>query len=121
MMTKGIPDREFIEIFDRVSKVVHFGKCTNPKEVKRRIKHVLDMQRQAYRTAKRSSTAKKFRGDYNKLRTLYKHDLHERIWDEAVKDPGGIVDLTLDYGYERAQKIKLERERRRRGKLRGIR
>lgn len=31
-----IPNDEFIGIFDRVSQVVHFGRCRSPQEVKNR-------------------------------------------------------------------------------------
>jgi len=117
----SIPDYEFIEIFDRVSKVVHFGRSRSLKDVKNRIKRILNLQKKAYQTAKRRSTVRKYRSDYIHLRTLYRHEFPERIWDEAVKNPGGIVDLTLDYGYDKAQQIKLERERKRRGQLRRVR
>jgi len=116
-----ILDDEFIEIFDRVSRIVHFGRSRTPQDVKNRIKHILNLQKKAYQTAKRQRTVRKFRSDYNRLRTLYVHGLPDRIWDEAVENPGGIVDLTLDYGYDKARKIMLERERRRRGGLRRIR
>ena len=115
-----IPDDEFIEIFERVSRTVHFGRSRSPQDVKNRIKRILRLQKKAYQTAKRQSTVKRFRSDYVHLRTLYVHGLHGRIWDEAVKDPGGLIDLTLDYGREKADKIMLERERKRRGKLRRV-
>lgn len=116
-----LPDYEFIEIFDRVSQVVHFGRSRSPQDVKKRIKRILNLQKKAYQTAKKRSTVRKFRSDYIHLRTLYRHGFHYRIWEEAVKNPGGIVDLTLKYGRDKARKKKLERERRHLGSLRRIR
>ena len=115
-----IPDDEFIEIFDRVSIDVHFGRCRSPQDVKDRIKRVLSLQKKAYQTAKKRTTVRKYRREYTHLRNLYRHGFPDRIWEEAVRNPGGIVDLTLDYGREKARKIKLGRERRRIGSLRRI-
>ena len=116
-----LPDYEFIEIFDRVSQVVHFGRSYSLKVVKKRIKRILRLQKKAYQTAKKSSTVRKYRTDYRLLRTLERHGFADRIWEEAVRNPGGIVDLTLDYGRDKATKIKLERERGRFGNLRRYR
>lgn len=115
-----LPDYEFIEIFDRVSQVVHFGRSYSLQEVQKRIKRILKLQKQAYQTAKRRSTVRRYRTDYRLLRTLYRHGFPERIWDEAERNPGGIIDLTLRYGRDNARKIKLERERKRFGSLRRI-
>ena len=118
---KTIPDYEFIEIFDRVSRDVHFGRCRSPQDVKNRIKRILNLKKKGYQSAKRQSSGRKCRSEFIHLRTLYRHGIADRIWEEAVTNPGGIVELTLLYGRENARKIMLERERRRRGRMRRIR
>ena len=117
-MTDSIPPDKFIELFDRLSERVRLGRVRNPQEIRQRIKHVLNLLKQGYKTAKRGSTINKFQSDYKHLRTLYRHHIEKRIWKEAQENPDGIIDLTLDYGYDRAKNIMLERERRRRGRLR---
>lgn len=120
-MVDNIPPDHFLELFERIAEHVRLGRVRNPEDIKKRISRILKLQRQAYQTAKRGSTIKKYRGDYVHLRTLYRHNVHKRIWNEAVENPGGIVDLTLDYGYDNAKRIRLEESRRRAGKLRRLR
>ena len=116
----SIPDYEFIEIFIRLSRTVRFGRSRSPQEIKHRIKRILNLQKKAYQTAKKRSTVRKYRSDFIHLRTLYRHGIHDRIWEEAVRNPGGIVELTLLYGRDKARKIKLERERKRMGRMRRL-
>jgi len=116
-----LPDYEFIEIFDRVSQDVRFGRSYSLKVVKKRMRRILRLQKQASQIARKQSTRRMFRTRYRFLRTLYRHGFPERVWEEAVRNPGGIIDLTLDYGREKARKIKLERERSRFGRLRRYR
>lgn len=116
-----LPDDEFIEIFDRVSQRVALGRSQSAKDVDNRVKRILKLQKLAYQTAKKRSTVRRYRTDYRLLRTLRRHGFADRAWGIAESDPGGIVDLTLRYGRDKAKKIKLERERRRMGRLRRIR
>ena len=117
-MTDSIPPDKFIELFDRLAHHVRLGRVRNPQEIRGRIKRILGMLKQGYKTAKRGSTIKKFKADYIHLRTLYRHHIEKTIWREARENPDGIIDLTLDYGYDRAKRIVVEREKRRRGRLR---
>ena len=117
-MTDSIPPDKFMELFDRLSEHVRLGRVRSPQEIRGRIRHVLNLLKQGYKTAKRGSTIKKFKADYIHLRTLYRHHIEKRIWREAAENPDGLIDLTLDYGYDRAKRIVLEREKRRRGRLR---
>ena len=112
-----IPRDELIQIFHRVAQYVRLVRVRNAGEIKARIKRILDLQRMAYRKAKRGTTVKKFRGQYLRLRRLYRNNIHVRIWNEAVDNPGGIIDETLDYGYDNAQKRALKRARQSAGKL----
>ena len=53
-----IPDSEFIEIFNRISIIVLFGRCFSPQEVGKRIKRALNFFKKAQQTAKKRSTAR---------------------------------------------------------------
>ena len=112
-----IPPEELIKLFHRVAQYVRLGRVRNAGEIRTRIKRILDLQRMAYRKAKRGTTVAKFRGQYRRLRRLYRNNIHEIFWDEAVENPGGIIDETLDYGYAKAQKRALKRARQSAGKL----
>ena len=114
-MTDSIPQDEFMGIFHRLNQFVRLGRVRNHKDIRKRINRILKLQRKASRVAKRPSTRRKYRRDFNHLRLLYRNDIAERIWDEAVENPGGIVDETLDYGYAKAQKRALERSRQNAG------
>ena len=116
-----VPPEVFIGIFHRLCGHVRLGRVRNPQDIKKRIRRILGMLKQGYKTAKKRSTVRNFRTDYQHLRMLYRHDVHRRIWNEAVENPGGLIDLTLDHGYDKAKKIVLEREKRRKGKLRRVR
>lgn len=109
----SIPDREFLEIFNRISEIVNFGGSKNPQEVKNRIKRVLKKQRERYQAAKRRSTFRKYKRGYSHLGNLYRNGFHSRIWKEAVNNPDGYIDLVLRYGNVRARKIMQERKRMR--------
>ena len=115
-----IPDEDFIAIFHRLAQHVRLGRVRNPDDIKKRIKRILDLQRMAYQNAQRGSTIRKYRGQYKKLRVLYRKNIHERIWDEAVKRPGELIDQTLDYGYANAKRLAMERARERAGRLRRL-
>ena len=115
-----IPPDDFLGIFHRICHVVRLGRVRSDRDIRKRIKNILDFQRKAMQTAQRGSTVRKYRGDYNRLRTLYRNHIEVRIWNEAVDNPGGIIDETLDYGYENAQRMALERARARAGRLKRL-
>jgi len=119
-MTDSIPPDKFLDLFNRLAENVRLGRVRNPQEIRGRIKHVLNMLKTGMMKAQRGTTIKKFRSDYKHLRTLYRHHIEKRIWREASDDPGGLIDLTLDYGYDRANRILMEREKRRRGRLKRV-
>jgi len=120
-MVDSIPPDEFIRVFHRLCGYVRLGRVRNPQDIKKRIKRILTMMKHAYKNAKRSRTIRKFKSDYMHLRILYRHGIHRRIWNEAVENPGGLIELTLTFGYDKANRMVLEREKRRKGKLRRVR
>jgi len=78
------------------------------------------MYRQASQAAKKPSTRRKYRTQYNRLRTLLRHGIQDRIWEDAERNPGGIVDLTLRYDRDKAIEMRLERGRKHLGELRRV-
>ena len=123
-ITDSIPPDKFIELFVRLSETVRLGRVRDSRDIRRRIKRVLDWYRHAYGAAKRSSTKARYRKRYKSLRKLYvakNPPIHTRIWNEAAENPGGLVDLTLDHGYQGAKTILEGRARRRAGRMRRLR
>ena len=117
----SITHDEFIRLFHRLAQYVRLGRVRNPKEILQRIRRILNLQRKAIQKAKRGSTIRKFMTDYRHLRTLYRKNIHIRIWNEAADNPEGLIDLTLDHGYPKARRILEERERSaRRGRMRRL-
>ena len=120
-MPDSIPPDEFIQIFHRLCHYVRLGRVRNRGEIRDRMRRILTLMKRGYQTAKRGSTVKKFRSKYVQLRTLYRVRIDRRIWEEAQENPGSIFDLTLDYGYNNAQRIALASSRERMGELRRLR
>lgn len=119
-MPDTIPDGAFLELFKRLCLTIRFGRTRNPGEIQKRIGDRLRLMRKMMRKFKKGRTIKRWRGRYNKLRTLYRKRFSERIWREAVENPGSIYDLTLEHGYERAKKILKERAEKRIGRLKRL-
>ena len=67
------------------------------------------------------STVKRYQKKFTFLKHIDNHDIHRRIWNEAVHNPGGEIDLTLDYGADNAKKILTARRERQLGKLKRLR
>ena len=116
-----IPPDKFIELFKRLSETVRLGRVRNPRDIRKRMKRVLDWYRHAYTVAKRASTIVKYRVKYKRLRILYRGRIERRIWQEKEANPEGMVGLTLDYGFDNAQEILKEGVRRRAGRMRLVR
>jgi len=105
-----IPDKEFHEIFNRVSQRVDLKGTGTPAEINAR----LSQRIKAYvylRRKKKLNPARARRNIYD-LRRLIFAGFGRRTIDEAIAKPQGIVALTLRYGRENARGILLERQRR---------
>lgn len=100
-----IPDREFLEIFNRVCDWVRYGRVRNPEEARARMRRVLRIMRRAVKTSKKRSTKIKWRAHHNRMRTLYRKGFNECLWNEAINAPNSIYGLTLAYGREKALRI----------------
>jgi len=102
-----LPDYEFHDIFDRVSKRVNLRGANSPEEVRRRLNAAI------HQYPPRLSS-----GWISFLKRLLFAGFSRRTIDEAVAKPQGKVALTLRYGRQRAKDILLSRARRRLGSLR---
>lgn len=79
-----IPEREFMGIFDRITKYVDLEGCYTPRDIDERLKA---------------------HGKDRRLKTLESSGFGMRAIPEAMKSPRGKVMLTLHYGREWAKKI----------------
>ena len=102
-----LPDHEFNEIFDRVSKKVDLRGANSPKEVNRRLKQKI-----------KEYPPRLSSGWISFLKRLMFAGFGRRTIDQAVADPRGLVSLTLRFGRQKARDILLDRARRRLGSLR---
>ena len=109
-------DKEFHQIFDRVSRKVDLKGAGTPAEINERLKQKIEAyeylrkkKRLAQRVAKRR---------ISDLKNLMFAGFGRRTIDEAIANPQGKVALTLRYGPEKAKEILLARARKRIGSLR---
>lgn len=102
-----LPDYEFNEIFDRVSKKVDLRGANSPKEVNRRLNQKI-----------KEYPPRLSSGWISFLRRLMFAGFGRRTIDEAVAQPYELVGLTLKFGREKARAILHARARKRLGSLR---
>jgi hypothetical protein len=130
-----IPPPELFNIFQRVSIYVDLEGCETPEDVRQRVLRTLRLMQKAVENAKRPSTRRKWLGSMKFLWTIIrertrpttivtqkrKYDLdvpnrrvgfQTAVIDEAIKHPNGLINLSLDYGIQKAKK-KLERRQKR--------
>ena len=100
-------DKEFHELFDRVSAKVDLRGANSPEEVNRRLKQKI-----------KEYPPRLSSGWISFLKRLMFAGFGRRTIDQAVANPQGKVALTLKYGREKAKDILLARARRRLGSLR---
>ena len=116
-----LPDREFNEIFDRVSRKVNLKGAGSSAEINRRLKLKIDGYK--YLQKKKALlvfeiSKKEAELGIRDLKKLMFRGFGRRTIDEAIARPRGKVALTLRYGRENARDILLERSRKRIGSLR---
>lgn len=93
-----VPDKEFHEIFDRVSKEVDLRGCKTPADVNRRLKQKIKQQIYAA-----NNPLKKLRA--TNRATFLKNLIPafaKRVIDEAHTEPRGKIALTLKHGRKKA-------------------
>lgn len=118
---ENIPPEEFKGLFIRLTQYVKLGRTYSPKDIRDRIRKKAKFYRKVTRRAKRQSTVNRYQKKFTFLKHVDTHDIHRRIWNDAVNNPGGEIDLTLDYGADNAKKILIARRERQLGKLKRLR
>lgn len=111
-----IPDREFNEVFHRVSRKVDLKGAGTPAEINERLYQKI----RAYRLLRKKKrlNSKVARRRISDLKRLIFAGFGRRTIDEAIAKPQGKVALTLRYGRKRAKDILLARARGRIGSTR---
>lgn len=97
-----LPDHEFNQVFDRISKKIDLQGCANAQEVHSRLKTRIHEYRMIYSTPLR---ALQNDSKISVLRNLIAAGFGRRTIDEAIANPRGTVALTLKYGREKALRI----------------
>jgi len=104
-------DKEFNELFDRISRIVDLEGAGSPEEIIARLNQ--KVEKDQYLSGKNELTLFHARGRIPKLKKLISGGFARRTIDEAIANPRGKIALTLKYGRERAKDILLKRARRR--------
>ena len=105
-----LPDKEFNEIFNRVSRKVNLKDAGTPAEIHRRLHRKIKEYENEYWIDPFSQL--RAENEIANMRTLIFSGFGRRAIDEAVANPEGIVALTLKYGRKKARKIWLTRKKK---------
>lgn len=135
-----IPHRQFIAMFDRMSKYIDVKGCKTPRDIERRLQRCYKLMENGARRAKKKSTRKKWFGRMKHIRILLERGTRiktaltskrkrelgvpnirtsfpDAVIEEAIRHPYGIINYSLRYGHKDAKKKRLEHARRRLGVL----
>jgi hypothetical protein len=114
-----IPDKEFHQIFNRVSQRVNLKGAGTPAEINARLNQGI----KEYRYLQKSNRLEQSqaRRNISNLRKMIFAGFGRRTIDEAIANPQGKIALTLRHGRETARDILLRRARERIGRLRLVR
>jgi len=127
----SIPPREFMDIFDRFSLLIDLKECRTQEDIENRFKEAYRMMERGANNAKKRSTRIKWFGRMKFLRiimrdgtkpttnltTQRKYDLMlsnrrksfaSQVIDEAREHPSGLINQTLEHGYEQAKQKKID-------------
>ena len=124
----SIPDRQFMDIFDRVTEYIDLKGCNTPEDIEERMRWATKFMRTIRRKAKKKSTKRKWRTMLKLMYTLRREGVpakspklkgktrvgfQTRVMEEVMLHPRRAIALTLTYGKKRALRILRERARRR--------
>jgi len=122
-MTEHMPSPEVEAVFTRVSSKIDVEGATDAAELESRLQFYVDINKTRAKIAKRKTT--RIRDNYRaeQVDKLIEHGFPDRVINEAIKAPKGIIAQTLLYGKEEAKRRVLEyRKQRIRGYVRaGVR
>ena len=107
---ESLTDKEFNELFDRVTRRVDLTGCRTPEDVNRRLKQKI--QEQSYLPGPKVLALLHVTNRNSFFRNLIP-GFGRRTIDAAVSRPKGIAALTLKHGRKKAKDILLNRARRR--------
>lgn len=123
----SIPDREFMDLFDRFSLYVDVKDCETPEDIVDSINASIRLMKRITKKAKRKRTVKRWNKKIKLLRVLKREGysakspklkgktrmgIQTRIIEHARLHPRRAIALTLRYGKKRAVKILRERKKR---------
>jgi len=109
-MTDHMPDKEFHELFDRISEKIDLKGASTPAEINQRLSGKIREYGHASGTSPFASFHVENR--ISRLKRLIFAGFGRRAISEAIANPHGIVALTLKYGKRRAREILLKRRRK---------
>lgn len=113
----SLTDREFMDIFDRMTEYIDLADCETPEDIERRMLSAIKLMKRARDRGKKPSTRKKWGGRIKLLRTLgrdgvpaktlkkIRMGLARRAIQYAEIHPRSRLSLTLTYGKKTAKKI----------------
>lgn len=116
----SLTDREFMDLFDRMTVYVDLAKCKTPEDIERRMLSAIKLMRRARDRGKKPSTRKKWGGRLKLLRILGRDGVPatskklkgktrmgfaRRAVQYAEIHPRSRLSLTLKYGKKKARKI----------------
>jgi hypothetical protein len=107
----SLKDKEFNEIFERISMTIDLKGCRTPQDINRRIRRRI--QKESYVAGPRILALLRATNQKSALERLIP-GFGQRTIDEAYANPKGEVALTLKYGRRKAKDILANRERTRR-------
>lgn len=107
----SLKDKEFNEIFERISITIDLKGCKTPGDVNRRLRQKI--QEESYLAGPKILALLHATNQKSALERLIP-GFGRRSIDEAYANPKGTVALTLKYGRTKAKEILANRERTRR-------
>ena len=109
-MVDSLTDKEFNELFDRVSRRVDLTGCRTPGDVNKRL---IQKSKERRYIPERNLLALLHASNRSSFFRQLIPSFGKRTIDEAYARPKGIIALTLRHGREKAKDILLNRARRR--------
>ncbi|MGA3290659.1 MAG: hypothetical protein ABSD42_10520 [Candidatus Bathyarchaeia archaeon] len=104
---------KFGELFETVSRIVPLRKAITAQRIESRMDQTIDELKNEARTHGVKAVRENAVYQAQHLNNVMESGFDERSISEAIKDPNGIINFTLNYGREEAQEKMRERVRSR--------
>ena len=95
---------EFAAIFDRISRNIDLKGCTSPLAIELELTEVRDRCKAKSKASTTKTERRKFGSRAEWLDTLIENDFAARAVFEALRNPHGIIAMTLIYGRQEARR-----------------